>query len=220
MHGDGVLYAVFSPLGDQVLSAGEDFTAILSDVGSFQSRANRVKRLSHNDQIGKACFNSNGTWVLTVSRDWSARVWEARSGEPITPPLPHSAEVLNGIFADNRSVVTTDKKGISRIWQLPAVTHPLADLQRVVRLLTGNLADFERPSATSRPEPTAFEKWWTALKEQHHAEFSVRPDQVRAWHQRQQAKAQQEHDSLAVTFHARQLELLKPADRERRDPSS
>ena len=44
---------------------------------------------------------------MTASKDHTARVWKAATGEPITPPLEHKATVWTAQFnSDNRRVVT------------------------------------------------------------------------------------------------------------------
>jgi len=61
-HKDGVLSAAFSPDSRQVVSASEDFTALISEIyGAAQPRV-----LAHDHQVRTACFSPAGSRVLTV----------------------------------------------------------------------------------------------------------------------------------------------------------
>jgi WD40 repeat protein len=54
---------------------------------------------------------------LTVSDDGTARVWDVRTGRPVTPPLRHAGPVRQGSFRpDGRRVVTSGWDGAARVW--------------------------------------------------------------------------------------------------------
>jgi hypothetical protein len=49
--------------------------------------------------------------------DNTARVWDATTGHPITPPLKHGGYVSQGLFSpDGRRVVTASSDGTARVW--------------------------------------------------------------------------------------------------------
>jgi tetratricopeptide (TPR) repeat protein len=55
--------------------------------------------------------------VVTASLDETARVWDARSGEPLTGPLKHEDSVTSASFsADGTRVVTASVDGTARVW--------------------------------------------------------------------------------------------------------
>jgi WD40 repeat protein len=49
--------------------------------------------LVHRDDILTFEFTPDNRWVLTSSKDHTARVWDAETGEPVSPWLRHSDEV-------------------------------------------------------------------------------------------------------------------------------
>lgn len=64
-----------------------------------------------------ASFSPDGTRVVTASVDRTARVWEAETGAPLTPPLAHPDWVtVAGYTPDGRRVVTGCKDGVVRFW--------------------------------------------------------------------------------------------------------
>jgi WD40 repeat protein len=64
-----------------------------------------------------ATFDAKGERVVTASRDKTARIWDARSGEPIGKPLQHNGVVLTATFdAKGERVVTASQDKTARIW--------------------------------------------------------------------------------------------------------
>ena len=199
MHGDGVLHASFSPDSAHLVSAGEDFTAIVSDL----SGKRQPKFLKHSDQIAQAGFSPNGAWILTASRDKFARVWDAASGEAITALLPHSAGVSTGVFVNDTTFATIDKAGVSRLWQLQPASHSLSDLQLIAGLLGAD------PGLTASAIPPASAPLqWQSLRQRYPEQFSVSQAELLAWHQGQLTIAQQDQNSIGTKFHLKQIELL------------
>src|SRR5262249_39203133 len=63
--------------------------------------------LEHAAEVVHASFSPDGTRVVTASRDKSARIWDAATGEPTTPPLEHSYGLNQAEFSpDGRRVAT------------------------------------------------------------------------------------------------------------------
>jgi WD40 repeat protein len=57
--------------------------------------------------------------VATASADQMARVWDARTGEPVSPPFRHPAPVVFVDFRNHgRELVTVTDNGLIRIWKL------------------------------------------------------------------------------------------------------
>lgn len=77
-----------------------------------------------------AIFSADGTRILTADRE-AARVWDARSLKPITPPLAHGARIENVTWtAGDRKVVTIGANDV-RFWDastgapVAQITQPL-----------------------------------------------------------------------------------------------
>jgi WD40 repeat protein len=75
--------------------------------------------MQHDDRVMHAGFSADGTRVLTASRDGTARVWNAASGQPLTDPLKHRWMVRYAEFSpDGQRVVTASDDRTARLWSL------------------------------------------------------------------------------------------------------
>ena len=55
--------------------------------------------------------------MVTGGRDGMARVWDAATGQPITPPLRHASWLYAAVFSpDGRRVVTASDDHTARVW--------------------------------------------------------------------------------------------------------
>jgi WD40 repeat protein/serine/threonine protein kinase len=85
----------------------------------------------HNHEIKHVAFSPDGRRVVTASYDHTARVWDASTGEAVTPPLAHGDSVLRAWFSpDGRRVVTASRDRTARVWDAtsgmavsPALSH-------------------------------------------------------------------------------------------------
>src|SRR5437763_1320170 len=92
---------------------------------------------SHESEVEHAAFSPDGRRVVTASRDHTARVWDAATGEAVTGPLRHGHIVWKASFSpDGRRVVTASHDGTARVWDArsgqptsPALPHrePVVD---------------------------------------------------------------------------------------------
>ena len=102
--------------------------------------------LLHDDIVKGAGFSPDGGRLLTVSRNNSARLWDAKAGALLGPPLQHdrtsirSDDLLTGIFPvyaefspDGERVVTASLDGTARVWDArnaravtPQLVHPFS----------------------------------------------------------------------------------------------
>lgn len=135
-HLDGVLHAEFSPDGQQIVTAGEEFASFVFDAKSGETVSGPLK---HQHQVRWASFSSDGRWVATASRDMSIRVWEASSGDPITPPLWHEEGLSRVVFLKNNNYIAArTEKGRLVVWSLNKVPDILEYLQAFLALTTRN----------------------------------------------------------------------------------
>ena len=85
-HGGFVNSAVFSPDGQQVLTASSDGAA---KVWSAASGECLLTLMGHEYRVYSAVFSPDGQQVLTASVDKTAKVWSAASGECLRTLMGH-----------------------------------------------------------------------------------------------------------------------------------
>ena len=201
-HRYGVLGAAFSPNNERVVTASEDFTASIWD----RVRGGEPKKLQHQHKVHDACFDPRGVWVLTVSHDQSARLWEAESGEPISPPLPHSSDLLHGIFLDEHKFLTSGENGETWVWEAKPDTHSVEDLTLLAAILNGK----RPPPAASPPDQETVYSIWHKMKLKNPEDFETTRAEVFAWHLQQATLAEAEKRWSAAVFHYDHLLAMAP----------
>jgi WD40 repeat protein len=85
----------------------------------------------------EVAMSDDGRFIATACSDRSARVWDAATGDPITPPLPHRKEVDQVGFLPGRRVFTVSRDGVAQVWDLPEERRPLIELTRLATVLAG-----------------------------------------------------------------------------------
>jgi WD40 repeat protein/serine/threonine protein kinase len=71
----------------------------------------------HKDKVLSLVFSADGRRLLMGSSDGTARIWDATTGMPLTPPMKHDAEVICASFSpDGQRVLTGSLDNTARIW--------------------------------------------------------------------------------------------------------
>jgi WD40 repeat protein len=98
-------------------------------------------KLQADAPVNAAEFSPDGRCIVTGS-DRGARVWDARTGKPLTPPMAHRGRVKTSVFSpDGQRIVTASEDHTARVWDAKtgeALTPPLAHKDTV------NMAAFSR----------------------------------------------------------------------------
>jgi WD40 repeat protein len=74
----------------------------------------------HRGKLNSATFSPDGKWVATASSDLTARIWDAKTGEPVAELTGSEGEVRNATFSpDGKYVVTSSEPPdtTARIWE-------------------------------------------------------------------------------------------------------
>ena len=131
-----VISIEFNLTGDRVVIASEDGGVQVWDPTTWRPVGVVMK---HKGRVNSATFNRDSTRVVTATYEHDqlrvirrddgtlamsegasrsvARIWDARTGEPITPPILQNEGLYQASFdGDGRRIVTAGAGGTSRIW--------------------------------------------------------------------------------------------------------
>ena len=88
-------------------------------------------------------FSPDGKTVLTGSRDQTARLWDAATGMPLGPAIPHPAQIVAVAFSpDGKSFLTGDSDQGARLFRkVPELPDDLDRVAAWVEVLTGLTLD-------------------------------------------------------------------------------
>ena len=71
----------------------------------------------HKREVSSVELSPDGGRLLTGSFDGTARIWDATTAAPLTPPMKHAAEVISASFSpDGQRVVTASLDHTARVW--------------------------------------------------------------------------------------------------------
>jgi predicted Ser/Thr protein kinase len=83
----------------------------------------------HSESITFTNVSPEGRRLVTASMDGTARVWDTRTRQPVTPPMVHGSIVNHARFSpDGRRIVTSTSEQRVRLWDATtglALTDPL-----------------------------------------------------------------------------------------------
>jgi WD40 repeat protein len=73
--------------------------------------------VGHSKRLWAVAYSPDGKTVATASRDQTARLWDAASGQPVGEPLRHAAEVQALAYSPSgRRLLTGSRDGKARLW--------------------------------------------------------------------------------------------------------
>ncbi|MGG6242589.1 AAA family ATPase [Nodosilinea sp. AN01ver1] len=165
-HNNEVYAVSFSPDGSLVATASGDSTARVWDATTGEA----IATLNHdnNVEVWAVSFSpvrgaspeENSQRVATASRDGTARVWDATTGEAIAT-LNHDDEVWAVSFSpDGSQVATASEDGTARVWDT-ATGEAIATLNHDNVVFSVNFSPDEQWVATTSADGTA-RVWDTA----------------------------------------------------------
>ena len=144
---------------------------------------------------------SGGRHLLTCCRDGTARVWNVRAGEPVTPLLRHGSRIIDGDFSsDGTRIVTAGQDGAAIVWTLPdPETRSPRQLQQLACVLSSRRLD---GGVFKRIGPTDVANGWEAVKV---TDPRMSDRDKRTWHERQADDSRHDEHWYGVAFHTARL---------------
>lgn len=114
-HQDTVNSAVFSPDGKSIVTASQDKTVRLWDVGTGKQIGLPIQ---HDSAAYRAIFSPDGTRILTTSGDGKVRLWQVETGRQIGPSMGDSLTIHRAVFSpDGKRILTANVEGMVRVWE-------------------------------------------------------------------------------------------------------
>jgi tetratricopeptide (TPR) repeat protein len=133
-----------------------------------------------------ASVSGDNRLVVTGTIDGPQRVWDARTGEPVTPLLK---QVGDSFSPEGGYVLMTRGGGNRQKWRLPRDTRPVSDLLLLSQLLSGHKID--ATGGLAPVDQSALQNAWRHLSRTYPSDFDVSSPQAWfAWHQRQAEDAE------------------------------
>ena len=165
--------------GEKFVVAGSDGKVRLRDIASDQRLGQPVQQGARTSSLALA-LSPDGRTILIGGDDKAARLWDADTGQPIGPPMPHPDSVLSLAFSpDGRTILTGCQDAKARLWDVAtgqAIGAPMVHTRGVLSvafspdgktMLTGSRDRTARlwDAATGRPigAPMVHSGWVEAL---------------------------------------------------------
>ncbi|HYG35763.1 MAG TPA: hypothetical protein VEC99_13315, partial [Clostridia bacterium] len=139
------------------------------------------------------------------------RVWNAETGDPLTPPLANLGPYDRVRFLeDGVHLLATGRSGQGLIWKLRVDSRPAEDLILLSQLLSGQLKP-PSPVGPNNASPSLLQLW-NQLRARYPSDFTVSIAEVTAWHESLAEQSERQKEWFAAAFHLEQLTQLRPTD--------
>ena len=109
-----IYYFDFEPKGNNIITTGEDHTAIVWNV--YSGRPERVLK-GHTGYINRAHFSDDGKKIVTASQDQTVKIWDAGFGKVLHTLRGHKNVVTAALFTKSgKKVVSNGLDSTVKIW--------------------------------------------------------------------------------------------------------
>ncbi len=136
-------------------------------------------------------------------------MWDAGTGQALSPPLTHQGPVFQATFSpDGRRVVTASADKTARVWDVSLEERP-----RPTGCGSPSCSPANRLDRYGAAEPLSSQEMqedWEYLRTRYPRDFSVTAEQAFAWHRAEAAKCLAEKNAGAALFHTLHSSLAWP----------
>jgi WD40 repeat protein len=214
-HLGGVNSISFSRDGRKAITASLDRTASVWEIPSGV----KLLTLEHEAAVNQAQFSPDGRLIGTAS-DTGSRLWDAQTGEPITPWLGtertgRGASMFAFSPRDNRFLITGSESRSAHVWDFQPDSRPILELRDWAAFLNGalpgehgSLAVFDINTLSDR---------WQSVRGHRPGRASIDDSEALQWHRRQAESCAAYNDSFGLLRHAEILLAANPEDLNTRD---
>jgi len=113
-HASFVTSCAYSPDGNWIVSASDDFTLKVWDV---TNGTERLTLAGHTDRINGCAYSPDGNWIVSASYDRSLKVWDASSGAERLTLAGHTERVNGCAYSpDGNWIVSASNDNTLRVW--------------------------------------------------------------------------------------------------------
>jgi hypothetical protein len=228
-HDATIQSACFSPDGKQLLTAGDDQTAVVWDAVNGEAIGTPLR---HREGVRAAAFSPDGRFIVTVSGKRVA-LWDARSLRLIPPAWVHNDRVHDIRFSPaGHELLTASADGTARLIGLesrgsafrvprseftqPGTTNPERGTPQWdaptwmswAQLLSGRQVSSNQQIAAVPAD--ALQKLWQSLKLKFPVEFEA--TDLLNWHRHTAEISEQSADWFSAFFHWKCALTLAPGE--------
>jgi tetratricopeptide (TPR) repeat protein len=214
-HNDPVVRASFSGDIRRLVTASKDGSACVWDVATGRRL---FAPLRHGYALVGAEVSPDGRLVSTLGEDRflrTIRVWDAATGEPVTPGFRSAQSVLRNrvpqrvVFAPaGYRLHGYLARGGELEWDLTPDERPVRTLVSFAEVLSGHRID---PVSGLVPlEGESFQRAWIDLRTRYPQSFASSPRAALAWHDEQADACREEGQWAAAVWHLDYLIAAEP----------
>ena len=117
----------------------------------------------HRSAASCCAIRADGSLIATGSDDKTARVWDAETGEAVSPPLKHTDRVIFVAFREGgNQLVTVSADAVIRLWTLD--DRHAGSRARLIHLARATSGQKIEDGAAVALKPAQIEEEWNAAR--------------------------------------------------------